>query len=60
MSKLKPCPFCGNTKPDIIRAMGEVWITCSNNCQEMRYIKDEKEAIEAWNKRVGDKDESST
>jgi len=58
MFKLKPCPFCGS---EDIHVMGvkSYWIVCRNCYAEgpvpISFWKFKKDAIEAWNKRVGDK-----
>lgn len=56
MADLKPCPFCGG---EAIVDMDEDWYWdwhawCFNcNCDIGHYAT-KKEAIEAWNRRVGD------
>ena len=58
--KLKPCPFCGSMKIEVI-GDDKYWIVCRScgaegptpsclwDCAE--------NAIEEWNKRVGDSDD---
>lgn len=54
--ELKPCPFCGGkavfwggSHDD--RNKG--YYACENNCVEQCPIRNKEEAIEAWNRRVG-------
>lgn len=61
MSELKPCPFCGGEAEVVytewcamytVRCMDEYY-----NCEAMpetRHFVIEREAIEAWNRRVGE------
>lgn len=47
--ELKTCPFCGGQA--IAEEMMIQWrVTCKNNCTGYHWK--EKQAIEAWNKRV--------
>ena len=54
---LKPCPFCGET-PSLVRWGNEWDVECiSNDClivPETGLFKTKIEAIEAWNRRVGE------
>ena len=58
MTELKPCPFCGGEA--IVNQFGEFTafrVSCKNAhwCGVTQYWFDtEEEAIEAWNRRVGD------
>ena len=56
---LKPCPFCGS-KPFVWRTNHRTYIECPNLTAESHRImmsgKSDKEAIEAWNRRVGEED----
>ena len=57
MSKLKPCPFCGN-KAEVYEECELIKIRCSNYmCQaSVNSWHDEVEdAIDAWNKRSADR-----
>ena len=61
--KLKPCPFCGGEARINIFAHG--WngysVSCSNiyKCRATQEkFNTEKEAIEAWNTRVGESNET--
>ena len=62
MSKLKPCPFCGGeaelVQHQVVGYPDDFYVECVTNecimslgglCYET-----EKEAIEAWNRRVSD------
>lgn len=55
IEKLKPCPFCGHTKPMLYdeRKIGKGFeVTCRMCAAKVGGNKTEKEAIEAWNKRT--------
>lgn len=64
MDELKPCPFCGR-KPSKVRehyiaGLGVIYYTVEckqkgSKCfvnPKTTYLKSEKEAIEAWNRRA--------
>lgn len=54
--ELKPCPFCGNeAKIDINVALQGYRVACTRilSCgAKFEWFDKEKEAIEAWNRRV--------
>ncbi len=54
--KLKPCPFCGSEA--FLINEGKFWAAdCENiDCiiRRTRYYITEQEAVEAWNRRVGE------
>ena len=58
--KLKPCPFCGGEAE--IRGKKPnrtwVWILCRSCRSESHGAYSEEEAIDQWNRRVGDSDET--
>lgn len=60
--ELLPCPFCGyahsslregEKKPAPGRLMGPLvyWVVCRNCLARSQFYKDEKKAIESWNRR---------
>jgi len=55
-SKLKPCPFCGNSCAYIDEDFAPWCIECGATIDG--YFKTKQEAIDAWNRRQGyaDKD----
>lgn len=68
MDKLKPCPFCGETKlriqsySDVMNEMHQGFIECMT-CSASLWGPPRKShpvaidsAIEAWNRRVGERD----
>lgn len=57
MSKLKPCPFCGN-KAEVYEECELIKIRCSNYmCQASvsSWHDEVEDAIDAWNKRSADR-----
>ena len=54
--KLKPCPFCGSKAKMILHMeFGNAYIQCLNTEEcgiRQEWFDSEKEAIEAWNRRV--------
>lgn len=74
-SKIKSCPFCGGKAivdsepvplylcteqdPDGEYAPVAWWCVCEECGAESAYQKTELKAIEAWNRREGEQDESS-
>lgn len=50
--KLKPCPFCGRKKLTVKTNRYVSHVTCES-CNLTLTRKTEKEAIQYWNKRVG-------
>ena len=51
MFELKPCPFCGD---DANIVTGNTWVHCMGCGAETDYYDTVEEAIEAWNRRVGE------
>jgi len=52
MIELKPCPFCGG-KAEIM-GVTYVYIECPDCGVKTRGYRDEEDAIETWNRRVGE------
>lgn len=59
MTKLKTCPFCGGEATQIYSVNADTYvygcytIGCMGNAQNfIKRFKTDKEAIEAWNRRV--------
>ena len=58
---LKPCPFCGgmaNFEGGSLMDSNRVYIVCENGCVEQRHIRNREEAIEEWNRRAEDGNET--
>lgn len=60
--RLRECPFCGGeailgTWRDEYRRLNPSAVHCSVCHVETRIYERKKEAIKAWNKRVGDKND---
>ena len=57
-NETKPCPFCGMkpqvVKPSFMWSIGCQTINCFCNIGMNPLFKTKEEAIEAWNKRLGD------
>lgn len=58
--KLKPCPFCGG---EAVVDMDESWfweweVFCIKCGCALGHFDTEEEAIERWNRRAGDSDET--
>ena len=69
-TELKPCPFCGGTRIEVINALEQQpeleliglskdnWnVVCSDCCGCGGTRRTAFDAIEAWNKRYGDTDD---
>ncbi len=55
MPELKPCPFCGGTKFNIVNVYGEDFYVACHTCTTCGPSGETyEEAIEAWNRRVED------
>ena len=57
MNKLKPCPFCGGKDSGILTTSYDgYWfaVFCENCMAHTRKCRQEKDAIEAWNRRAND------
>ena len=55
MIELKPCPFCGGKDSGILTTSYDgYWfaVFCENCMAHTRKCRQEKDAIEAWNRRV--------
>jgi len=53
-SELKPCPFCGSTKLDVV--LDEIYyVTCDTEAcgADGPYSANRERAIEKWNRRSG-------
>lgn len=56
---LKPCPFCGGKDSGMLTTSYDgYWfaVFCENCMVQTRKCRQEKGAIEAWNRRVGEED----
>ena len=54
MTKLKPCPFCGGEASTYV-AYDDGYYVCCDECGcGLPVYNTEEEAVEAWNKRVGE------
>lgn len=51
-NKLKKCPFCGG-EAHVVGILTR-WVVCDECGAELKFFKTEEEAIEAWNRRVGE------
>lgn len=60
MEELKPCPFCGSDRVNVIEhkfhhLTNSFGVKCFNcKTESYQFFDSRKEAIEAWNKRVSD------
>lgn len=54
--KLKPCPFCGGEAEFV--GYKSYWIICVDCTAESAVYDSKAEAVEAWNRRVGQEDEA--
>lgn len=56
--ELKPCPFCGGLDLEVRHGKYMWWIECADSdCRASGGAKYQKnEAIEAWNRRVGEEE----
>lgn len=55
MVKLKPCPFCGGKDSGILTTSYDgYWfaVFCENCMAQTRKCRQEKDAVEAWNRRI--------
>ncbi len=61
--KLRPCPFCGSTRPKRIGfgTPNLKWIQCRNNCCAGKGgdSYDEGGVIDLWNRRTADADRNN-
>ena len=64
---LKRCPFCGGEARLVLNAKRKIYgkdeyrtgvVACCNVCEARMFYGSEKLAIEAWNRRAGEKDEA--
>lgn len=63
MEKLKPCPFCGGKAEMLISeyedSRKEYLVDCTECCGMVeRWVDTEEEAVEQWNRRVNDKEDT--
>lgn len=60
MTELKPCPFCGSEPRIMVGLKSQsIKIYCSNMYKcgaTQEWFEEEKEARDAWNRRVGDEE----
>lgn len=56
MDELKPCPFCGSKNLTIVDGFGEKYVGCMECAAVGPSADTEKEAFDAWNRRVNDGD----
>ena len=57
MPDLKPCPFCGGKDSGMLTTSYDgYWfaVFCENCMVKTRKCRQEKDAIEAWNRRAGE------
>ena len=55
MDRLKPCPFCGGKDSGMLTTSYDgYWfaVFCENCMAQTRKCRQEKDAIEAWNRRA--------
>ena len=60
---LKPCPFCRGKDSGILTTSYDgYWfaVFCENCMVQTRKCRQEKDAIEAWNRRAGEEDKHET
>lgn len=54
MKELKPCPFCGG-KATVNQFLDSLfWVRCTECGSENQASNTEKQAIDAWNRRVNE------
>jgi|TARA_R110002110_G_scaffold80234_3_gene209102 Lar family restriction alleviation protein len=49
--RIKPCPFCGHPKPQLLESDTTCWISCINCEADGPVLESVKAAESAWNKR---------
>ena len=54
MTELKPCPFCGGEAEVWVSNVTDRTVIYCKVCDAQIMKPNEQEAIEAWNKRVGE------
>lgn len=62
MPDLKPCPFCGGKDSGILTTSYDgYWfaVFCENCMAQTRKCRQEKDAVEAWNRRAGERKEGT-
>ena len=60
--KLRECPFCGCKDSGILTTSYDgYWfaVFCENCMAQTRKCRQEKDAVEAWNRRAGEEDDHS-
>lgn len=55
MNNLEPCPFCGNDEPEAVEQENSHYIVCYECGLEAPLHPSLAEAVEAWNRRAGQK-----
>jgi Lar family restriction alleviation protein len=63
MAELKSCPFCGGEaeyRPAGGLSETNGYVRCKNFCCEQHWYSPKKEAIEAWNRRAEDANQTKT
>lgn len=49
---LKPCPFCGNEKPNLLELSGDWYVECGAPCTaQMILVGSQAQAVLNWNRR---------
>ena len=59
MAELKPCPFCGGKDSGILTTSYDgYWfaVFCENCMAQTRKYRQEKDAVESWNRRSGEEE----
>lgn len=54
MAELKPCPFCGGTKLEIVCFADLNYVTCNTCGVDGPDADNKQEATEVWNERATD------
>ena len=51
---LKPCPFCGGEAKERYECLNGVFVQCNECGVSTDVLSSQVDAIETWNRRVGD------
>lgn len=54
MSDLKPCPFCGNKRTEVVEIAGNFFAVCGNCGAQGKQMTTISGAVGTWNRRAGD------